>query len=313
MEKKCWHQYYSSDTPNDINPDKYASINEILVESFERYSDKVAYTCMGSKITYAQVDRLSKKFAAYLQNHTGLQPGDHIAIQLPNVLQYPIVLFGILRAGMVVVNTNPLYTEREMKHQFKDAGVKAIVILSNFAAKLENIKRETEIRHIILTELGDMLGTIKGFIVNLVVRHMKKMVPLFSLPTALSLKKVLDLGDANKYAPVPLTGKSLAFLQYTGGTTGISKGAMLTHRNIVANLEMAVVGIGKELKEGEELVITALPLYHIFALTVNCLMMVKIGGRNVLITNPRDIDGFVKELSKYAFSIISGVNTLYNM
>jgi len=241
-----------------------------------------------------------------------MKKGDRVAIQMPNCLQYPVVMFGILRAGMVVVNANPLYTPREMKHQFEDAGADAIVILANFASNLEKIRHEIKAKYVIVTELGDMLGGLKGTIVNLVVKHVKKMVPAYHLPRAISWKKVMLRGAAKPYIREEMTLEDPAFLQYTGGTTGVSKGAELTHGNIVANMQQISEWMKPKLKEKEEIMITALPLYHIFALTVNCLAMMKIGAHNVLITNPRDMPGFIKELGKHKFTVITGVNTLFN-
>lgn len=308
-----WHKHYADFTPKEINPDNYHSLIKLFEESFQKFSDKVAYECMGGKLTYSEVDQASQKFASYLQNNCKMKKGDRIAIQMPNTLQYPIAMIGAIRAGMVIVNTNPLYTEREMEHQFSDAGVKTVVILANFADKLENIKgRLPELKNIIITELGDLLSFPKSLIVNSVVKYVKKMVPSFHLPTAVPFKKVLSEGAKGNYIRPTLTGQDHAFLQYTGGTTGVAKGAILTHRNIVANLEQSNAWLQGSLEEGKELAITALPLYHIFALTVNCMTMMKIGAHNLLITNPRDMDGFIKEISKYKFSVVTGVNTLFN-
>lgn len=308
-----WHKHYADFTPKEINPDNYHSLLKLFEESFEKFSDKVAYECMGGKLTYSEVEQASQHFASYLQNTCKMKKGDRIAIQMPNTLQYPIAMIGAIRAGMVVVNTNPLYTEREMKHQFSDAGVKTIVILANFADKLQNIKDTLpDLENIVVTELGDLLSFPKNLLVNSVVKYVKKMVPSYSLPTAISFKQALREGALNTYTQPIVTGQDHAFLQYTGGTTGIAKGAILTHRNIVANLEQSNAWLQGSLEEGKELAITALPLYHIFALTVNCMTMMKIGAHNLLITNPRDMDGFIKEISKYKFSIMTGVNTLFN-
>jgi long-chain acyl-CoA synthetase len=310
--EKIWLKHYPAGASSEINPDLFASIPDVWEESVRKYGNLIAYSNMGKGLTYAEVDKLSNQFASYLQNHTTLVPGDRIAIQMPNCLQYPIALFGALKAGMVVVNTNPLYTPREMEHQFNDSGAKAIVIIANFAHSLQEVLPRTQLKHIILTELGDMLGVVKGTIVNLVVKHVKKMVPPFSLPNTVSFKKALSLGTEKPAKRVVIKGHDLAFLQYTGGTTGVSKGAMLTHRNVVANMEQISACMSVVTKEASEIVVTALPLYHIFALTVNCLAVVKIGGHSLLITNPRDMKAFVKEISKYKFTMISGVNTLFN-
>ncbi|AZQ61330.1 long-chain-fatty-acid--CoA ligase [Flammeovirga pectinis] len=312
-QKRPWYKHYADFTPQEINPDNYQSLIALFEESFKKFSDKVAYECMGAKLTYKEVDLASERFAAYLQNSCGMDRGDRIAIQMPNVLQYPIAMIGAIRAGMVVVNTNPLYTEREMLHQFTDAGVKTVVIMANFADKLQNcLPKAPSIKNIIITEIGDLLAFPKSLIVNSVVKYVKKMVPAFSIPNAVKFKTALRKGATSTYVRPILTGEDHAFLQYTGGTTGVAKGAILTHRNIVANLEQSNAWLQGFLKEGEELVVTALPLYHIFALTVNCMTMMKIGAHNLLITNPRDMDAFIGEISKYKFSIMTGVNTLFN-
>lgn len=309
---KRWLDNYPQDVVHEINPDAYGSLVELLEESFQKFRNRVAFECMGGKLTYGEVDEASKNFASYLQNNTNLKQGDRIAIQMPNLLQYPVVMFGALRAGLVIVNTNPLYTEREMEHQFTDAGVKAIVILANFASKLQTVLPKTNIEHVIVTTIGEFLPFPKNHIVNFVVKNIKKMVPAYSLPNAISVKKALKLGAEGSFKAPKIVSTDLAFLQYTGGTTGVSKGAMLTHRNIVANLEQNRAWMAKFLEEGKEVVITALPLYHIFSLTVNCMTFSKIGATNVLITNPKDIKAFIKDLKKADFSIITGVNTLFN-
>lgn len=271
-----------------------------------------AFENMGKSLNFCEVDNLSKDFAAYLQNVAKLQKGDKIAIQMPNLLQYPIAMFGALRAGLIVVNTNPLYTSKEMEHQFLDSGVKAIVIVANFANNLEKVLPNTKIETVIVTEIGDLFGGIKGWVTNLVVKHVKKMVPPYKLPTALAFKDVLEKGKQLQYTRPEIKGEDIAYLQYTGGTTGVSKGAMLTHRNLISNMEQISEWMIPKLNEREELVITALPLYHIFALTVNCWAMLKIGARNILITNPRDMPAFLKDLKKYPFTVLTGVNTLFN-
>ena len=312
MHNFPWYKFYPKNVNTDVDVQAYSSVVNLFEESVKKYGDAIAYECMGKTLTFNEVDKLSKVFASYLQNHLKLKKGDRVAIQMPNCLQYPVAMFGILRAGMVAVNTNPLYTPSEMKHQFNDSGAIAIVILANFACNLEKIYDELEAKHIIITELGDMLGGLKGTIVNLVVKYVKKMVPDYDLPNAVSWKKAMSLGASGSYKNEELTLEDSAYLQYTGGTTGVSKGAELTHGNICANMQQISEWMKPKLKEKEEIVITALPLYHIFALTVNCLAMMKIGAHNVLITNPRDMKGFIKELSKVKFTVITGVNTLFN-
>lgn len=312
MHNFPWFKYYPSEVEPEVNVTAYSSVVNLFEESVKKFGNAIAYECMGKTITFNEVDQLSKKFASYLQNDLDMKKGDRVAIQMPNCLQYPVALFGTLRAGMVVVNTNPLYTSREMKHQFDDAGVQAIVILANFAGNLEKIRHEINAKHVIVTELGDMLGGLKGTIVNFVVKKIKKMVPAYNLPRAISWKKMMGAANATKFRREEMTLADTAFLQYTGGTTGVSKGAELTHGNIVANMQQISAWMKPKLKESEEIVITALPLYHIFALTVNCLAMIKIGAHNVLITNPRDMPGFIKELKKHKFTVITGVNTLFN-
>lgn len=312
MQKYPWLKNYPEGVPHEVDPDQFSSVMDLLEESVKKFGDKEAYVCMGKSITFNELDKLSRNFAAYLQHELKLQKGDRVAIQMPNMLQYPIALFGILRAGMIVVNTNPLYTASEMKHQFKDADIAAVVIVANFAHNLEKIQGEIPAKHIIITEIGDMLGGLKGGIVNFVVKHIKKMVPAYSLPQAIKFNAVLKAGANLKYDRPEVKSSDIAFLQYTGGTTGVSKGAALTQRNIVANMQQISAWFGKDLHEGKEIVITALPLYHIFALTVNCLAMLKLGAKNILVTNPRDMKAFIKDLNSYPFTILTGVNTLFN-
>ncbi len=307
-----WQKFYPESVDKDVDIEAYSSLSALFDESVKKYGDMAAYECMGKSITFNELDKMSAQFGSFLQNTLGLKKGARVALQMPNTLQYPVAMFGVLRAGMVVVNTNPLYTPKEMKHQFNDSGADAVVIVANFASNLEKIKSEINAKHIIITELGDLLGGLKGTIVNLVVKHVKKMVPAYSIPGAYSFKKALSLGSAGSLKKEELTLDDTAYLQYTGGTTGVSKGAELTHGNIVANMQQISAWMKPQLKEREETVITALPLYHIFALTVNCLAMLKIGAKNVLITNPRDMPGFVKELSKHKFTVFTGVNTLFN-
>ena len=309
-----WFKNYPEGVQHDIKLYDYPSLIELFEESCRKHSGKVAFENMGAQLTFADVDRLSRDFAAYLQNELKLKKGDRIAIQMPNLLQFPIVFFGALRAGLIVVNTNPLYTPREMEHQFKDSGAVAIVIVANFASHLQKILGNTAIRHIIVTELGDMLGGLKGMITNLAVKYVMKMVPAYTLPNVIPFKRALKKGATLKFDKPVITIEDLAVLQYTGGTTGISKGAQLSHGNIVAHNSMIVEWFKPYMNRGgeNELIITAIPMYHIFALTVNGFLMFKSGVKNVLITNPRDIKGFVKELGKHKFTIITGVNTLFN-
>ena len=307
-----WIKNYPPSVDKTVNVAAYNSVCDLFEESVRKFSNEVAFECMGKTMTFKVLDELSANFANYLSQGLNLEKGSRVAIQMPNTLQYPVVMFGALRAGMIVVNTNPLYTPAEMKHQFNDAGADVIVIVENFASNLEKIRNEISAKKIITTELGDMLGGLKGTIVNLVVKHVKKMVPAFSLPGSISLKKALAEGSKFTFKPVKTSLSDPAFLQYTGGTTGVSKGAELTHGNIVANMQQISAWMKPRLKEREEIVITALPLYHIFALTVNCLAMLKIGAHNVLITNPRDMKAFIGDLAKKKFSVITGVNTLFN-
>jgi len=311
-EEYPWLKNYPDGVPKDIDPHSYESLVEFIEDCFEKYSDLPAFECMGKAITFNELDSLSYQFAAFLQNELKLKKGERIAIQMPNLLQYPIAAFGALRAGLVIVNTNPLYTPREMEHQFKDSGAKAIVILANFASNLQKIMHNTEIEHVIVTEIGDQLGGLKGKIVNFVVKNIKKMVPAYSLPQATKFNAALKTGARYNLDKPTMKGTDTACLQYTGGTTGVSKGAVLSHTNLVANLEQMCIWMKVRLEEREEVIITALPLYHIYAFTVNCLGMLKLGAKNVLITNPRDMKAFIKELKKHPFTVMTGVNTLYN-
>ncbi|MDN3651294.1 AMP-binding protein [Thalassotalea ponticola] len=312
MERIWLEKSYPPGVPHDIDADKYASLAELFFKYSEQYADKPAYINMDVTMTYGQLRDRAKSFASYLQHQLGMKKGDKLAIMVPNTLQYPIALFGGMIAGITIVNVNPLYTARELKHQLSDADVTAIVIIENFAHTLQQVIADTPVKHVILTSLGDRLGLLKGLAVNLVVRHLKKMVPAYKLPGAIWFNDILRKGQSATFEPVDINGGDLAFLQYTGGTTGVSKGAMLTHRNMVANLEQAKGMLTTLLVPGEEMIVTALPLYHIFALTANCLTFFTVGGCNLLITNPRDMQGFVKELSKYRFTVMTGVNTLYN-
>ncbi|MEM7037600.1 MAG: AMP-binding protein, partial [Bacteroidota bacterium] len=306
-----WLNLYPDDIPHEIDPDKYESLVELLEQSFRKYPDRVAFENFGKTMTYRELDNRSRDFAAWLQN-AGMQKGERIVIQLPNLLQFPIVMFGAMRAGLIVVNTNPLYTPKEMEHQFRDSGARAIVILSNFAHNLEKVIANTGIEKVIVTDLADEIGGIKGWIMNAVVKHIKKMVPRYTLRGHLKYKKVMKEARLMSYSKPPVHNSDIAFLQYTGGTTGVSKGAGLTHRNIISNMEQIFAWVQPHLRDRAEVIITALPLYHIFALTVNCLAFFRVGGKNVLITNPRDIPGFVKEMGKHKFTVFTGVNTLFN-
>jgi len=309
--EKVWLKRYPPGVPADIDADHYSSLLDIFQQSVDSYAERVAYINMGRSMTYRELDQHSTAFAAYLQK-LGLKPGDAVAIMMPNLLQYPVALLGVLKAGCTVVNVNPLYTPRELQHQLNDSGAKAILIVENFAHTLAEIRSQVKVEHVLLTKMGDMLGLVKGSIVNFVVKHVKKMIPTYQLSGAIAYKQALAEGHQLKFTTVPVKGDDLAFLQYTGGTTGVSKGAMLTHRNMVANLEQVAGCIGPILNPGKEFIVTALPLYHIFALTANCLTFMKYGGTNLLITNPRDMPNFVKELAKYPFTAITGVNTLFN-
>lgn len=308
-----WLRFYPEGVPYEINPDAYPSLIGLIEEGCQRFRDQPAYACMGKKITFGELDTLSKNFASFLQHDLGLKKGDRLAIQMPNLLQYPVAMFGALRAGLVVVNTNPLYTPREMQHQFKDSGATAIVILANFGSNLEKILAQTDIKHVIVTQIGDMLGFPKKLIVNAVVKYVKKMVPAFTLPGAVSFNDALSKGSSHPMKPVSVSGQDMAFIQYTGGTTGVSKGAMLTHRNIISNVEAQDAWMKPATVEGKcEVLVAALPLYHVYALTVNALAALKSGAMNLLITNPRDLNAFIDDLKKYEITTMTGVNTLYN-
>jgi long-chain acyl-CoA synthetase len=312
MVEKIWLKEYPENVPEYVDSSQFASLKEMIDESLAKYRDLPAYTNMGHSITYGELDDLTRYFGAYLQKVAGLNKGDRVAVMMPNVLQYPVAVFGALRAGLCVVNVNPLYTPRELQHQLKDSGARAILIFENFAKTLEQVIARTEVKTVITTGIGDLLPFPKGWLANFVVRRVKKMVPPYSLPGAVPFGQALKEGKWQTMDDVELGHDDLAFLQYTGGTTGVSKGAMLTHGNLVANVLQASAWCGDLLREGEDTVITALPLYHIFSLTANCLMFSYKGGNNVLITNPRDFGTFVKELDKYPFTFISGVNTLFN-
>ena len=310
--EKVWLTHYPSGQPETIDPDEFASIPEMLSHVCEENAQRDALHNMGKSMSYAELDDQAGRFAAYLQKDIGLKKGDRVALMMPNVMQYAVALYGVLRAGGVVVNVNPLYTARELQHQLKDSGATVIVIVANFCHTLEDVFDKTEIKHIIVTELGDSLGFIKSLLVNFVVKYIKKMVPSYRLPQALSFKEVLTRYSSNACEKVELVSKDLAFLQYTGGTTGVAKGAMLTHRNMLANVAQILGVLRPGLKVEQVVGVTPLPMYHIFSLTANLLSYLRIGGLNVLITNPRDINGFVKELSRRPFHIMMAVNTLFN-
>jgi long-chain acyl-CoA synthetase len=310
--ERPWLASYPAGVPAEIDVDEFGSIVDVLQTSLEKFRDRPAFANLGKVLTYAEVDRLSQQFAAYLLGELKLKRGDRVAIMMPNCLQYPIATFGVLRAGLTVVNTNPMYTARELKHQLVDSGATVLLVLDNFGDVVQEVLHETQVKQVITTGLGDMLGFPKGAIVNFVLRHVKKMVPAFDIPGAVRFRDALTLGQMHPLPQVAIDAQDLAFLQYTGGTTGVAKGAMLTHRNLVANMQQAAAWVGVNIRMGEEVIITALPLYHIFALTANGLVFMKFGGLNVMITNPRDMPGFVKELKKTPFTAITGVNTLFN-
>ena len=310
MMEKPWLSSYPPGVPANIDLGAYHSIVDILEESCNKYKDRMAYHNMGAELSYGELDYLTRNFAASLQN-MGLQQGDRIALMMPNILQYPVALFGALRAGLIVVNTNPMYTARELRHQLVDSGAKAIVVVENFASVLQSVRDEVPLEHIITTGVGDLLDFPKSLLVNFVLRYVKKRVPAWSLPGSVKFQELLDKGTKLPLRPVNIAFEDTAFLQYTGGTTGVAKGAMLTHRNIVANLLQARAWLA-QLDDSREIIITALPLYHIFALTANCLTFMYLGGSNILITDPRDMPGFVKELGRHPFTALTGVNTLFN-
>ncbi|MEC4724351.1 long-chain-fatty-acid--CoA ligase FadD [Shewanella sp. D64] len=310
--EQLWIDNLPHDVPNEIDVNRYDSLVDMFETSVSKYADQPAFVNMGATLTYRKLEERSRAFAAYLQNELKLVKGDRVAIMMPNLLQYPIVLFGVLRAGMVVVNVNPLYTPRELKHQLNDSGAKAIVVVSNFAHTLEKVVEQTCVESVILTGLGDLLSAPKRTLVNFVVKYIKKMVPKYHLPHAISMRKALNKGRRMQYVKPKLVTDDLAFLQYTGGTTGVSKGAMLSHHNVVSNLLQADAAYSPLLVDGKEFVVTALPLYHIFALTVNCLLFMHKGANNLLITNPRDMPAFIGELKKHPYTAVTGVNTLFN-
>ncbi len=309
--EKPWLNSYPPGVPETIDVDAYQSVVDVFNQAVAKYGGSPAFSNMGTTLSYADMDRLTDNLASYLQRLPNMRKGDRVAIMMPNVLQNPIAIFAVLRGGFTVVNTNPLYTTRELKHQLSDSGAKAIIVVDNFCHVLQEVLDETPIQHVVTTQLGDMLKFPKSSIVNLVVKYVKKMVPAFSLPMAISFKAALKIGAQHPYAPVETGHQDIAFLQYTGGTTGVAKGAVLTHRNMIANMQQASAWIRDKVEENKEIIITALPLYHIFSLTANCLTFLKVGAQNYLITNPRDMPNFVKELQNVSFTAITGVNTLF--
>ena len=311
MIEHFWKDKYPAGIAAQINPDEFPNILAVLKESCQRFADKPAFSNLGKTLTYGELYALSGAFAAYLQQHTDLKPGDRIAVQLPNLLQYPVAVFGAMRAGLIVVNTNPLYTARELEHQFSDSGAKALVCLANMAHLAEKVVPRTQVRHVIVTEVADLLPPLKRLLVNSVVKYVKKMVPAYHLPKAVRFNDALGKGKGATLVEASPQPEDVAVLQYTGGTTGVAKGAMLTHRNLVANMLQCRSLMGANLKEGCEILITPLPLYHIYAFTFHCMAMMLIGNHNVLISNPRDLPAMVKELSRWKFSGFVGLNTLF--
>jgi len=313
--EKIWLKSYPPGVPTEIDPNQYRSLVQLLEESFHKFADRNAFVCMDKFMTYGELDAYSKRMGAWLQSR-GMKKGARVAVMMPNVLQYPIAIAAVLRAGYTVVNVNPLYTPRELEHQLNDSGSEAIIILENFATTLEQVLPKTPVKHIVVASMGEMLGGVKGMLVNFVVRSVKKMVPPFSLPNAVRFKDALSQGGRMKLTPVELGHKDAAFLQYTGGTTGVSKGATLIHSNVIANVlqseAWSAPALGEMLKGEQITIVCALPLYHIFALTACAMWGIRVGALNILIPNPRDIGGFIKELSKYKFNMLPAVNTLYN-
>ncbi|MBN3003507.1 long-chain-fatty-acid--CoA ligase [Chromobacterium alkanivorans] len=310
--EKVWLKNYQPGVAHEIDINQFQSVVEVFDRSVKKFHDRPALACMGKELSYREMDQLSGQFASYLQHELKLQKGDRVAVMMPNLLQYPVAVFGTLRAGGTVVNVNPLYTPRELEHQLKDSGAETIVILENFANVLEQVLPRTQVKHVIVASIGEMLGFAKGMLVNFVVRKVKKMVPPWRLPGHVRFGDALSRGARAPYRPVELGHEDIAFLQYTGGTTGVSKGAMLLHRNIVANMLQAGEWVKPVIRPGQEIIVTALPLYHIFSLTANLMVFTEVGALNILITNPRDIPGFIKEMSKYPITCMTGVNTLFN-
>ena len=310
--ERPWLDHYPKGVPEEIDLNEFQSIPAVFDATLEKFRDNIAFSNLGKSLTYGELDRLSRDFAGYLLGELKLKKGDRVAIMLPNCLQYPVAILGVLRAGLTVVNTNPMYTPRELKHQMVDSGATVILVMDNFGDVVQEVLADVPGVRTITTGLGDMLGFPKGMIVNFVLRHVKKMVPDYDIQGAVRFRDTLTLGRMHKVSDVVIGHEDLAFLQYTGGTTGVAKGAMLTHRNLVANMQQAAAWVGGNIRMGQEIIITALPLYHIFALTANCLVFIKFGARNHLVTNPRDMPGFVKELKSVPFTAFTGVNTLFN-
>lgn len=310
--EKVWLKSYSKGVPAEIDPNEYQNIPEILEQSFKNYAQSPAFHCMGRDLSYKDIDLLSLKFASFLQNDLKLQKGDCVALMMPNILQYPIALFGVLRAGMVVANVNPLYTAKELQHQLSDSEAQAIVIFENSCHTLEKVLPKTQVKHVLTTQIGDFLKFPKSLAVNFAIKYVKKMVPAWSIDKTIDFKEAVFSSNEKKFKRPEITHQDLAFLQYTGGTTGVAKGAELTHKNIIANMLQARAWIGDLVRPGKDIIITPLPLYHIFSLTANCFIFSSLGARNILITNPRDIKGFVAELKKWKFTFFTGVNTLFN-
>lgn len=311
-DRRPWLANYPAGVPAEIDPEQYRSVPAVLDEAIAKFRDNVAFSNMGKTITYGELDARSRDFAAYLLGELKLKKGDRVAIMMPNCLQYPIATFGVLRAGLTVVNTNPMYTARELRHQLVDSGAAAVLVMDNFGKTVQDVLPDTQVKQVITTGLGDLLGFPKGPIVNFVLKHVKKMVPDYAIHGAIRFRDAITRGQKHELPPVSITLEDIAFLQYTGGTTGVAKGAMLTHRNLVANMLQASEWIGPLARPGHETIVTALPLYHIFALTANGLVFMRLGAKNILITNPRDMPGFVKELKREPFTAITGVNTLFN-
>jgi long-chain acyl-CoA synthetase len=309
--EKIWLKNYPAGVPAEINPDRYSSLNDMMEQACEQYRNRAAFSNMGTTITYQVLEEQSRAFAAYLVGALKLQKGDRVALMMPNLLQYPIAMFGALRAGLVVVNVNPLYTPRELEYELKDAECETIVILSNVAHTLQSVLSAVNIRHIIVTEIGDLLNPPKSYCVNWIVKYIKRMIPKWSFEHYTTFRDVLKIGKTHAFKKPLVTGQDIAFLQYTGGTTGVAKGAILSHRNLVSNVEQAMVWIRPVMQPGQEIIVTALPLYHIFSLTANCFTFICLGALNILVTNPRDIKNFVKLLSHHRFTTITGVNTLF--
>lgn len=311
-QERTWTKYYYPGMKTKMDFADYKNLMDVFDSSVKKFNQQKAFSNMGHSLTYADLDRKVGQFASFLQHELKLKKGDRIAIQLPNLLQFPIAMFGALRAGLIIVNTNPLYTPTEMRHQFKDSGAKAIVILANFANNLEQIIKDTDIQSVVISEIGDCLPFPKQLLVNSVVKYIKKMVPSYNLPQAYSFNQALAIGSERPYQEIQMSLGDVAFLQYTGGTTGVSKGAALSHSNLLANMIQIVEWMKPLLKEGQEIIVTPLPLYHIFSLSVNCMTLMTYGAENILITNPKDIGGFIKEMKKHKFTVLTGVNTLFN-